>query len=41
MIGEPSIQGIGTLVLPDGTPARDGAGFSGPFWTQALFLDEG
>jgi peptide/nickel transport system substrate-binding protein len=41
VIGENNIQGVGSLVLPDGTPARDGAGFSGSYWTQSLFLDEG
>ena len=41
VIGEPSIQGLGTLVLPDGAVARDGAGFPGSFWTQSVFIDEG
>jgi len=35
---KPDIQGLGTYVLPDGSTARDGAGFSGQFWTQTLFL---
>ncbi|MEX1105799.1 MAG: ABC transporter substrate-binding protein [Ilumatobacteraceae bacterium] len=35
-----SIQGLNTLVLPDGSKARDGAGFSGQFYTQSLWLDE-
>jgi peptide/nickel transport system substrate-binding protein len=35
-----SIQGLNTLVLPDGSKARDGAGFSGQFYTQTLWLDE-
>ena len=41
IIGEPSVEGLGTFMLPDGSTARDGAGFSGQFWTQTVFLDEG
>jgi len=37
---KPGINGLGGgWILPDGTPSRDGAGFSGQFWTQALWLD--
>ena len=36
----PKVQGLGTTVMPDGTPARDGAGFSGSFWTNAVWIDE-
>jgi len=35
-----AIQGLNSLVLPDGSNARDGAGFSGQFYTQTLWLDE-
>ena len=35
----PKIQGLGTLVLPDGSLARDGAGFSGQFYVHALWVD--
>ena len=35
-----AIQGLNSLVLPDGSKARDGAGFSGQFYTQTLWLDE-
>ncbi len=35
----PKVQGLGTLVLPDGSNARDGAGFSGQFYTHALWID--
>ncbi|MFZ4812075.1 MAG: ABC transporter substrate-binding protein [Ilumatobacteraceae bacterium] len=34
-----NVQGLGTLVWPDGSKARDGAGFSGQFWTQTLWVD--
>jgi peptide/nickel transport system substrate-binding protein len=37
-INEPTVQGLGTFALPDGTTARDGAGFPGSFWTQSLFV---
>jgi hypothetical protein len=34
------VQGLsGAWILPDGTPSRDGAGFSGQFWTQALWIN--
>jgi peptide/nickel transport system substrate-binding protein len=36
----PKVQGIGSYVFPDGSAARDGAGFSGQFWTQALWIDD-
>jgi hypothetical protein len=26
-------------MLPDGTPSRDGAGFSGQFYTHTIWLD--
>ena len=35
----PKVQGLGTLVFPDGTMARDGAGFSGQFYTHTVWLD--
>ena len=34
------MQGLGTFVMPDGALARDGAGFSGSFWTNTLFVEE-
>ncbi len=36
---KPTVQGLNEYVFPDGSKARDGAGFSGSFWTQALWLD--
>jgi len=35
---KPSVKGLGQWVLPDGTPTRDGAGFSGQFWTHTLWI---
>lgn len=35
----PKVQGLSTTVLPDGTTLRDGAGFSGQFWTHSLWID--
>lgn len=36
----PKVQGMGgQLLLPDGTPSRDGAGFSGQFYTHTVWLD--
>lgn len=37
---QPSVKGLGQWVLPDGTPARDGAGFSGQFWLQTIWMGE-
>ena len=37
---DPKVQGLGTYVLPDGSPSRDGAGFSGQFWTHTLWIDD-
>ena len=37
---DPKIQGLSTLVLPDGSKARDGAGFSGQFYMHALWIDD-
>jgi hypothetical protein len=34
----PNLQGLGETTMPDGTKARDGAGFSGQFWVNALWL---
>ncbi len=34
----PALQGLGETLLPDGTKAKDGAGFPGSFWTNALWL---
>jgi hypothetical protein len=37
---KPGVKGLGgSWILPDGTPSRDGAGFSGQFWTQAVWID--
>ena len=37
---KPSVKGLGgTWILPDGTASRDGAGFSGQFWTQTVWID--
>lgn len=37
---KPGVKGLGgTWILPDGTPSRDGAGFSGQFWTQTVWMD--
>ena len=35
----PKVQGIGTHTFPDGTASRDGAGFSGQFWTNNIWID--
>jgi peptide/nickel transport system substrate-binding protein len=40
IMSEPSVHGLGTFVMPDGALARDGAGFSGSFWTNTMFVDE-
>ena len=37
---KPEVQGLGATVLPDGTLARDGAGFSGQFWVNALWIQQ-
>lgn len=36
----PKVQGLGQLILPDGSQGRDGAGFSGQFYTQTLWIDD-
>ncbi len=37
---KPAVKGLGgTWILPDGTASRDGAGFSGQFWTQTIWID--
>ena len=36
---KPSVQGLGgTWLLPDGTKSRDGAGFSGQFWLNGVWI---
>ena len=35
----PKVHGLGTLVFPDGSRARDGAGFSGQFYTHTIWID--
>jgi peptide/nickel transport system substrate-binding protein len=34
----PKLNGIGETTAPDGSKVRDGAGFSGQFWVNALWL---
>jgi peptide/nickel transport system substrate-binding protein len=41
IISDPSVQGLGTFVMPDGATARDGAGFSGSYWVNTMFVAEG
>ena len=40
IISEPNVQGLGTFTMPDGALARDGAGFSGSYWTNTMFVEE-
>ena len=40
VMSKPELKGIGETVMPDGTMARDGAGFGGQFWVNALWLDQ-
>jgi peptide/nickel transport system substrate-binding protein len=35
---KPSVMGLGATTLPDGTQARDGAGFSGQFWMTSMWV---
>ena len=35
---KPSVMGLGTSPLPDGGTLRDGAGFSGQFWLNAMWV---
>lgn len=37
---QPAVKGLGQWILPDGTPSRDGAGFSGQFWLQTIWMGE-
>ena len=37
----PKVGGLGATVLPDGAAARDGAGFSGQFWVNSLWINNG
>jgi peptide/nickel transport system substrate-binding protein len=41
VMSSPSLHGIGETPLPDGGKARDGAGFGGQFWVNALWVDQG
>ncbi|HZX55646.1 MAG TPA: hypothetical protein VFE86_13245, partial [Ilumatobacteraceae bacterium] len=34
------VKGLGDSMLPDGSKARDGAGFSGQFWVNGLWVDQ-
>jgi peptide/nickel transport system substrate-binding protein len=36
----PELQGLGETTMPDGEKARDGAGFSGQFWVNNLWLQQ-
>jgi peptide/nickel transport system substrate-binding protein len=36
----PALQGLGETTMPDGSKARDGAGFSGQFWVNALWIQK-
>ena len=36
----PKVHGFGTFAFPDGTLARDGAGFGGSFWVNTLWVSE-
>jgi peptide/nickel transport system substrate-binding protein len=36
---KPNVKGLAQYTLPDGAPARDGAGFSGQFWVNMLWID--
>lgn len=40
VMSTPKLQGIGETTMPDGTKARDGAGFGGQFWVNALWLQQ-
>jgi peptide/nickel transport system substrate-binding protein len=40
VVSTPQLHGIGETTMPDGTKARDGAGFGGQFWVNALWLDQ-
>ena len=35
---KPSVQGLATTILPDGGTAQDGAGFSGQFWVNTIWI---
>jgi len=41
VMSKPELTGFGETVMPDGTKARDGAGFGGQFWVNALWLQQG
>ena len=41
VMSTPQLHGVGETTMPDGTKARDGAGFGGQFWVNALWLDQG
>jgi len=36
----PKVKGLGESTLPDGGKARDGAGFSGQFWVNGVWIDQ-
>ena len=40
VMSTPKLHGIGETTMPDGTKARDGAGFGGQFWVNALWLQK-
>ncbi len=37
---KPTVLGLGTTTMPDGTSARDGAGFSGQFWVNNIWIQQ-
>ena len=34
-------RALARRTMPDGTKARDGAGFAGQFWVNALWVEQG
>jgi hypothetical protein len=36
-----SVMGLGATTLPDGSQAKDGAGFSGQFWMTSMWVKQG
>ena len=40
VMSTPKLHGIGETTMPDGTKARDGAGFGGQFWVNSLWLQK-
>jgi peptide/nickel transport system substrate-binding protein len=38
---KPEVMGLAETALPDGTKAKDGAGFNGQFWLTAMWVKKG